>query len=373
MTDGKLKVFLILECGSPHGVGNQVAAVSRLLDRDKFEPWVIYAVRPGTTPAEFERMTRFAAGRVHVPEMVREISPRKDWAAFRRLYRLLRDQKPDAVHLESSKAGALGRAAAWLAGVPRIYYSPHGYGFLQTDAGRSRRFLYWGVEKALSWIGHIIACSDGEAALARRLSWGKEVFQVRNVFLFEETAPAAAARTDGSVVFGALGRLTPARNPEAFLRMAEALGEKFPDARFVWIGGGELEAEFRSRVNRSAVRNRFEVTGHVPRERVLETLAGLDVFVHYSRWEGGAPIAIHEAMHFAKPVLASNIAGNVDLVVPGVSGLLASNDAELLERASELAASAELRARLGRGAKDFLEREVSARKSIAALERLYSR
>ncbi|MDE2512420.1 MAG: glycosyl transferase family 1, partial [Elusimicrobia bacterium] len=63
----------------------------------------------------------------------------------------------------------------------------------------------------------------------------------------------------------------------------------------------------------------------------------------------------------------------VDLVVPGISGLLAANEDELLERASELAASAELRDRLGRGAKAFLERELSAQKSIAALERLYAR
>jgi glycosyltransferase involved in cell wall biosynthesis len=369
----KLKVFLILECGSPHGVGHQVATVTRLLDREKFEPWVVYAVRPGTTVEEFERMTRFAAGRIHVPEMVRQISPLNDWAAFLKLYRILRDEKPDVVHLESSKAGALGRAAAWLAGVPRIYYSPHGYGFLQTDAGRARRAFYWLVEKSLSWMGNIIACSEGETALARRLSWGREVFQVRNIFIFDEKIPVVPARTDGTIVFGALGRLTPARNPEAFLRMAEGLGEKFPRARFVWIGGGEMEADFRRLVAASPIRDRFEVAGHLPRERVLEKLAGLDVFVHYSRWEGGAPIAIHEAMHFGKPVLASNIAGNVDLVIPGVTGLLAGDENELLDRASELAASTDLREKLGRGAKSYLEREVSAEKSIAALERLYSR
>ena len=366
------KVFLILECGSPHGVGHQVATVSRLVNREKFEPWVVYAVRPGTTVEEFERMTRFAAGRIYVPEMVRQINPLKDWAAFWKLYRLLRREKPDVVHLESSKAGALGRAAAWLAGVPRIYYSPHGYGFLQTDAGRARRALYWGVEKVLSGIGNIIACSNGEAELARRLSWGREVFQVRNIFQFQEAVPPAR-KPDDSIVFGALGRLTPARNPEAFLRLAEGLGAKFPKARFIWIGGGELEAEFRGLVSRSPIRDRFEIAGHLPRERVLEKLAGLDVFVHYSRWEGGAPIAIHEAMYFAKPVLASNIAGNVDLVVPGLTGLLAGSETELLERATELAASADLRAKLGRGAKAFLEREVSAEKSIAELERLYSK
>jgi hypothetical protein len=293
-------------------------------------------------------------------------------AAFWKLYRLMKREKPDVVHAESSKAGVLARAAAWLAGVPRIYYSPHGYGFQQTDAGALGRAFYWCVEKAFSWIGNIVANSEGEAAQARRLSWGKEVFQVRNLFVMEDAPPRPAAVESGLVLVGALGRLSRARNPEAFVRMAESLAKTHPNARFVWIGGGELEAEFRGLVARSGLGDKFEVTGHVSREAVLEKLASLDVFVHYSLWEGGAPIALHEAMFFAKPVIASNISGNVDLVIPGRTGLLAGSEDELLRHAERLVESAELRAELGRNAKTFLQTEVSIEKSMAALERLYS-
>ena len=368
----KTKVMLVLECGSPHGVGHQVAMITEHIDRSRFDTRVVYAVRPGSTPEELERMTRFAGGHVYIPEMIQPISPIKDFVSFWKLCRLMRREKPGVVHAESSKAGALARAAARLTGVPHIYYSPHGYSFLQTNAGPLGRAFYWSIEKSLSWIGNIVACSPGEAERARRLSWGQEVFLVRNLFVMEEPPRRAHSAKGGTVLVGALGRLTRARNPEAFVRMAVALARTHPNARFAWIGGGELEGDFRRLVAESGLNDKFEVTGHVSRETVLEKLAGLDVFVHYSLWEGGAPIALHEAMSFAKPVVVSDIAGNVDLVVHERTGLLAGGEEDLLRQVTRLVESAELREELGRRAKDFLQSEVSIEKSMAALERLYS-
>jgi glycosyltransferase involved in cell wall biosynthesis len=367
---GKTKVMLVLECGSPHGVGHQVSMIARRIDQERFETKVVYAVRPGTTPEEFEAMTRFAGGHVHIPEMVQPITPLKDLAALRKLYRLMRRDKPDVVHAESSKAGALARMAAWAAGVPRIYYSPHGYSFLQTNVGVFGQAFYWCIEKSISWIGEIIACSPGEAARARRLSWGREVHLVRNLFVPEKMPHVETVKT--RVVVGALGRLTRARNPEAFVRMAVALAKTRPYVQFVWIGGGELEKDFQRLVAESGLSGRFEITGHLSRAAVVEKLAGLDVFVHYSLWEGGAPIALHEAMSFGKPVVVSNIAGNVDLVIHERTGLLAGDESDLLRQVTRLVESSEFRAELGRAGREFLDKEVSIEKSMAELERLYS-
>jgi glycosyltransferase involved in cell wall biosynthesis len=368
----KTKVMLVLECGSPHGVGHQVAMITGNIDRERFDTRVVYAVRPGSTSEEFERMTRFAGGHTYIREMIQPISPFNDLIAFWKLYRLMRREKPGVVHAESSKAGALARAAAWLAGVPRIYYSPHGYSFLQTNAGPIGRAFYWGIEKSLSWIGNIVACSPGEAKRARLLSWGREVFLVRNLFVMDEPPLRARDAKDGTVLVGALGRLTRARNPEAFMRMAVAVAATHPNARFLWIGGGELEGEFRDLVAKSGIADKFEITGHALRETVLEKLQSLDVFVHYSLWEGGAPIALHEAMSFGKPVVVSNIAGNVDLVTHERTGLLAGDEDDFQRQVARLVESPELRAKLGHDGHDFLKSEVSLKKSMAELERLYS-
>lgn len=369
----RTKVFLVLECGSPHGVGRQVAAIVDHLDPAVFETWVVYAVRSGTSPEEYERMTASASRRVHVPSLVRRVAPLKDLAALWTLYRLMRRERPDVVHAQSSKAGVLARLAAWLARVPRVYYSPHGYGFQQTDAGPVGRRLYWWFEKAVSGIGHIVASSAGEERHARGLSWGKEVFHVRNLSPEEPMPPRSRPADDASVLVGAVGRLSRARRPEAFARLAAALARERPNARFVWIGGGELLDEMRREAARLGLADQLEITGHLPRPELLQRLADLDVFVHYSQWEGGSPTAVLEAMRCAKPVVASDIPGNDDTVEPGVTGFLARDEDDLRRRVSELVASASLRAELGRNGKARLEREFSLAKSAAAFASLYTR
>src|SRR5687767_10717129 len=60
-----------------------------------------------------------------VPELGRAVNPLNDLIAFWKLYRLIRRGKYHIVHTHSSKAGVLGRIAAWLAGTPLIVHTLH--------------------------------------------------------------------------------------------------------------------------------------------------------------------------------------------------------------------------------------------------------
>src|SRR5262249_32973589 len=144
------------------------------LDPRRFESVLVFASR-GSDPEAYRQSASGAGRAYYVPELVREISPLKDLKALRALRRILRTERPDVVHAHSSKAGVLGRVAARLEGVPRVYYSPHGYGFLQQDRSALSRGLYRLAEWSVSWIGEIAAVSPSEAALARPLAWGKPV------------------------------------------------------------------------------------------------------------------------------------------------------------------------------------------------------
>ena len=66
---------------------------------------------------------------LETPNLVREIAPRRDWRCRRELEALIRDWRPDVVHTHSSKAGILGRAAAWHAEVPAVVHTIHGLPF----------------------------------------------------------------------------------------------------------------------------------------------------------------------------------------------------------------------------------------------------
>ena len=372
----QVRVMQVVECGGPGGTGYQVAAICNGLDPARFETSLVYAVRPGSAPRDYEAMARGAAHFFHVPDMVREISPLSDLRAFRRLYRLFRRRKPDIVHAHSSKAGFLARLAAWAAGVERIYYSPRGYSFLQTDHSDFRRWSYWFLERFAAMFGEVVAVSQSEAVLARGLgSTGVRV--VRDAYLGDALAagrsPTAlgsgASSPYGSVVC-ASGRLPFARHPEAFVRLARRLSDARSGVKCVWIGGGELQPLVEEMIRDLGLTSNLEVTGWLPHEEALRRLAEADILVHYSRWDA-IPNAVLEAMACGLPVVASDIPGNRGLVVPDENGFLAATEIELLERTLQLVDDPELRRRLGAVGRDAVRREYGRERLLRELTELY--
>ena len=92
-------------------MGNQVAAICNGLDPKLFDVGLIFNARDGK-PDAYRQKAAGAARAFHVPELTREINPAKDLKALARLKEIFKTEKPDVVHLHSSKAGFLGRLAA---------------------------------------------------------------------------------------------------------------------------------------------------------------------------------------------------------------------------------------------------------------------
>ena len=74
--------------------------------------------------ADLQRLDRAGVSVFHVPALVREINPVLDAWATVTLWRLLRRERPEVVHTHTSKAGAVGRLAAWLADIPLVIHTP---------------------------------------------------------------------------------------------------------------------------------------------------------------------------------------------------------------------------------------------------------
>lgn len=362
----RLKVFQVVECGGPGGTGAQVAALCRSLNPDKFETTLVYNVRPGNFPAEYEALARPAAA-VRVRSMTREIHPALDLAALRELTQLFKERRPDVVHAHSSKAGVLARLAAKAARVPKVFYSPRGYGFLMEDRSSTSRALYKWMERAASRIGVVAAVSGGEAELARAEAWAPRVEVVPDAYLGTLPAKAEPQPHEG-VVLVAAGRLTFARHPEAFARLAKALAKARPAARLLWLGDGELKAEFQAAAEGA---KKLELTGWLTSEEVSVQLSRADVFVHFSRWEG-LPNAVLEAMAHGLPVLASDVTGNRDIVLPELTGLLAKDEDALFDAAKRLIDDAALRRRLGTAGRALIEREYTLPRLMERLTALYT-
>jgi glycosyltransferase involved in cell wall biosynthesis len=170
---------------------------------------------------------------------------------------------------------------------------------------------------------------------------------------------------------GGCGRLTAARNPEAFVNLCQRLTDSRNEIKCLWIGGGEAEAQVHGHIENMNLLGKVEITGWIEPGEARERMRKLDLFVHYSRWDA-LPNAVLEAMALGLPVVASAIPGNRDLVSHGRTGFLAKSEVELFEYCLKLIDDPSLRRRLGESGQERVRREFGRGEALARLEALYS-
>jgi len=140
------------------------------LDRSRFEPLVV-AGRAGrwndqggdeAAAANFRRLQEAGLRYCELSSLRRPLHPWWDLLAYLHLVRLFRRERPALVHTHTSKAGVLGRLAAWTAGIERVVHTPHGHVFYgHFGPAASRIFLE--IEKRLARrTAHLIALTEAE-------------------------------------------------------------------------------------------------------------------------------------------------------------------------------------------------------------------
>lgn len=348
------------------------------LDRSRFEPVVVCKEAGPFT----EALARAGIACHCVPELVREISPVHDWRALRRLAKLFREERFDIVHTHSSKTGILGRLAGRLAGVPVVMHTVHGYAF-----PAARNAFQSGLYLSLEWLGARIADAlvllkqdDLDVARLRLHASQKRLHLLPNGVDVARYAPRTEARSeirrhrlgidDDCVAVGMVGRLWQQKNPDCFVRAAIRLLQDGRNVQFYLVGDGERAAELEACIREAGHADRIRILGW--RDDVHELLAGLDVFVLPSRWEG-LPLAILEAMSAGLPTVVSDIPGNRDLVEHEVDGHLfrPDDDADLAARLEPLIADAGLRRQMGGNARDKVLRHYDLAERVKKMESLY--
>ena len=298
-----------------------------------------------------------------IPEFRRNIHPWRDWKSYRNLIRLLRELQPDIVHTHSSKAGILGRAAAYKLGIPAVH-TIHGaafhYGQSRLAYGAYVRAEKWAAKRTAKFISVCDAMTEhyvaaGIAARDRFVTIysGMEV----EPFLSPPRDPAVVREELGisptHIVIGKVARLFHLKGHEFVVRAAKAVVDRCPDVRFLFVGDGILRPELEAEIARLGLTSHFVFAGLVPPERVPELIHAMDIVVHTSLWEGLARV-LPQGLMCGKPVVSYDVDGAKEVVIPGETGyLLPPQSVEELSAALiELASDAGLRHRLGQTGRD---------------------
>jgi glycosyltransferase involved in cell wall biosynthesis len=319
-----------------------------------------YSLREETPPDWGSQLDARVATH-HLP-MQRALSPWADLKSLVALARLVSRLAPDIVHLHSSKAGALGRIVSVAQPRSRWYFSPHGLSFLQSSTAGRVHPVYLALERLLSHLpASIVACSPSEAALVERYLKRRPLV-VSNGIALDAIRPRDTPAAGRTLTLGTAGRISLARHPDFFARIATRMAGR--GLRFVWLGGGEPEAERKLR------EAGVEVTGWLPHAKLLELLAGLDIYLQPSLWEG-LPVAVMEAMATGLPVVATDIVGNRDLVQHGRTGWLATSEDEFVAGIERLAADAALRGSCGNAGREYVRHRHSTHSMMQQLYQVY--
>ena len=277
---------------------------------------VAYSLR-AQTPDNFRKYFDNNIKFIEVKNFTRNINFGKDIKALKEIRNIVKEEKPDIVHLHSSKAGILGRIGIHDKGI-KMFYNPHGFSFLKLDDSKLKRFIYKAIEKCAAIINRkctIVGCSKGEYEEAKKLN--KNSICINNGIniekLKEETKNLKEKEIDyNNLKLCTVGRIGFQKNPKMFNEIAI----KFPNMQFTWIGDGELRNELTA--------PNIQVTGWKERKEVLKELNKNDIFILPSLWEG-LPISLLEAMYMKKICIVSNVIGNRDVIENEENGFICNN------------------------------------------------
>ena len=280
-------------------------------------------------------LTAMGIRHVAVPAFTRSTNPLQDVRAFWQLLVLLRRLRPDIVHTHNPKPGILGRIAGRLLRVPLVVNTQHGLYAQPTDR-RRRRWPVYAAERIAAAFSHAELVQNPEDVLtlvevlhvpARRVHLLGNGIDLQR-FSPEAVPPGTRERLraewgigEGEVVCGVVGRLVREKGIVELLLAAHTLRRTGSLARFVIVGPADSD---KADAVDPAVIEQARADGVVfagQRSDMPECYSAMDVFVTAS-WREGFPRAAMEAAAMGLPTVATDIRGNRQVIVDGVTGVL---------------------------------------------------
>lgn len=251
--------------------------------------------------------------------------------ALKQLVKIMKENKYSLVHVHTPVAAFLGRLAAKITNTRPVLYTAHGFHFYK-GAPLKNWVIYYSMEKlAARWTDGLIVMNDEDYNVAQKFNLRTEdsVFKVNGVgldiqkyrvndeYLCVETRKKLGLNRNDIMIL-TVAELNKNKNHKQLIDAMKELRHIENVFSFI-AGNGELEDELKQYVNQLGLSNKVKFLGF--RKDIPELLAASDIVCLFSFREG-LPRCIMEAMAAGKPIVATNVRGNRDLVKNGVNGFL---------------------------------------------------
>jgi glycosyltransferase involved in cell wall biosynthesis/ribosomal protein S18 acetylase RimI-like enzyme len=370
-----IKVLHVVGDSRFGGIAGIILGLGRIA---RAEGWKVDVLT--TDPFVQQAVRREGLGVVSLDVIRREIRPFWDLGGMLRLRRFLRAESYRIVHTHTSKGGFVGRLAAWLAGVPVIVHTAHGFAFHE-HSPRAARLFYTVLERVASrWCDRIVTVSEFHRKWALELDLCRptEILAIPNGTserqLSDDFDAADLRRqlgvADGEVLILSIARLAPDKGIDHLIAAAAKLPRRDRRYRILIAGDGPMRPRLEEMVRENGLGDRITFLGF--RSDIGELLAASDLVVLASMREG-LSITLLEAMAASKPIIATSIGSHrevasqasvVRLVPPANPGALA----DAIEQVTQ---NPLLMARLAAGARSLFEHRYTENRMLETYRELY--
>ena len=335
----KPKILRIINRFNLGGPTYNVAYLSKYLEND-FETLLVGGAKDDSEESSEFITDSLGLKPLIIPEMRREISPKLDRIAYKKIKNIIREFNPDIVHTHASKAGALGRLAASRMKVPIILHTFHGHVF-HSYFGKAKTRFYKNIERNLAKRStRIIAISNiqkDELSTIHKICPKEKISVLPLGFDLQKFSTDSEQKrkdfrinyniSDNEIAICIVGRLVPVKNHEMFLQAIKFVNNNtnLPIRAFV-VGDGELKDVLIKRANDL---NLFEVNSNGNKilsftswiKEVDKVYAGCDIAALTS-FNEGTPVSLIEAQAGSTPIVSTNVGGIDDVVINGKTALL---------------------------------------------------
>lgn len=373
--DRKKKIIYLITKSSWGGATRYVFDLATSLPKKDFEVIVV----SGGEGALNDKLKDTGIKTISIEKLSRDINLFTEFKIFLSLLKLFRKEKPDVVHLNSSKAGGLGALSAKIAGVRKIIFTAHGWAFNEKRPFWQKILIKIFVWATLFLADDIICVSEATRDDIKNfpLVYKKTRVIYNGISDFDllGKSEARVALKNISMIdlpseaiwVGTLSELHKNKGLEYAIRAISLLRD-YPIV-FLIIGGGELKINLEEMIKREKLEQKVILLGFI--DNAKRYLKAFDIFLLSSVTEA-FPYAIIEAGFAGLPVVASSVGGVKDVVSSDCGVLVKPADYNSIKIELEsLLKDREKREKLGINLKQKIEDRFSFKSMIAQTTGLY--
>lgn len=365
-----MRVLHLINSFEVGGTERQAVELLKRLDRTRYDVRLAAIQRKGPLYAElsqqYPRLEEFPLNSFYNANALHQI---------RRLHKLLCDEAIDILHAHDFYAGWLGTLAAQFTNVRVIAAQRH----LRLS---DRRIHAWG-RRVINRLAHRVIVNAEmirQYVLESGTASADKIVVIRNGLAFNTTSNSrdqiraelcATLNLPPEVkLIGTVANLRPVKGHRYLLQAAVSVLRQFPNAHFVWIGAGELQAPLQTQINELGLSANVHLLGQQPDAARLAQAFDFSVLASLHE---GLPNTVMEALAAGVPVICTAVGGALELITDGKTGYLvpAADSAKLAEKIIYALANPAECADLAARGRAFVLDQFSMQRMVQSTETLY--